>query len=48
LLKDLKKDKEISEDDLHKAQERVQKTTDEFISKVDLVIAEKESEIMEI
>jgi ribosome recycling factor len=48
LLKDLKKDKEISEDDLHKAQERVQKATDEYITRVDSVAAEKESEIMEI
>jgi ribosome recycling factor len=48
ILKDFKKEKEISEDDLHKAQERVQKTTDDYIAKVDLVTAEKESEIMEI
>ncbi|MFH0960601.1 MAG: ribosome recycling factor [Pseudomonadota bacterium] len=48
ILKDFKKEKEISEDDLHKAQERVQKTTDDYITKVDAVITEKESEIMEI
>ena len=48
ILKDFKKEKEISEDDLHKAQERVQKTTDDYITKVDSVTTEKESEIMEI
>ncbi|MDD3471775.1 MAG: ribosome recycling factor [Desulfomonilaceae bacterium] len=48
MYKEMKKDKEISEDDLHKAQEKVQKTTDEYISKIDGVISQKESEIMEI
>jgi len=48
LLKDMKKEKTISEDDQHKALERVQKTTDQFISKLDAVVAEKEQEIMEI
>jgi len=48
MLKELKKDKQISEDDLRKAQERVQKTTDELISRVDKVMGEKEAEIMEI
>lgn len=48
LLKEMKKGKEIAEDDLHKAQERVQKTTDEAIARLDTIVAEKESEIMEI
>lgn len=48
MLKEMKKDKDISEDDLRKAQERVQKTTDSSISRVDSVLAEKEAEIMEI
>lgn len=48
MYKEMKKDKEISEDDLHKAQEKVQKTTDEYISKIDGVTSQKESEIMEI
>jgi ribosome recycling factor len=48
MLKDMKKDKDISEDDMHKAQERVQKTTDSAISKIDSVVAEKEAEIMEV
>jgi ribosome recycling factor len=47
LLKELKNEKEISEDDLFKAQEEVQKITDEYIKKVDQITAEKEKEIME-
>jgi ribosome recycling factor len=45
-LKDLKKDKEISEDDAHRAQDEVQKLTDDFIKKVDAQAADKEKEIM--
>jgi ribosome recycling factor len=48
ILKDMKKEKDISEDDLHKAQERVQKTTDAAISQIDTIAAEKEAEIMEV
>mgnify|MGYP003615481975 FL=1 len=40
--------KEISEDDLHKAQDEVQKITDNFVKKADAVLVEKEKEIMEI
>jgi ribosome recycling factor len=47
MLKDLKKEKEISEDDLYKLQDEVQKITDEFIKKIDELTAEKEKEIME-
>jgi ribosome recycling factor len=46
LLKDLKNEKEISEDDLYKAQEQVQEITDDFIKKIDAVTAEKEKEIL--
>jgi ribosome recycling factor len=45
-FKSLKKDKQISEDDAHRAQDEVQKVTDEFIKKVDNVAADKEQEIM--
>jgi ribosome recycling factor len=48
MLKEMKKEKDISEDEMHKGQELVQKTTDEHIAKVDAIVAEKESEIMEI
>ena len=47
LLKQMEKDKEISEDDNHRAQERIQKLTDEFIGKVDEAAAQKEKEVME-
>ena len=47
-LKELKKDNTISEDDLYTHQEEVQKTTNQFIEKVDKILAEKEKEIMEI
>jgi ribosome recycling factor len=47
MLKELKNDKEISEDDLYKAQEEVQKITDEFIKKIDETTSEKEREIIE-
>jgi ribosome recycling factor len=47
-LKKMHTAKEISEDDLHKAQDEVQKTTDLFVKKADAVLVEKEKEIMEI
>lgn len=40
--------KEISEDDLRKGQDEVQKITDGFVKKTDTIFAEKEKEIMEI
>lgn len=45
-LKELKKDKQISEDEIFKAQEEVQKATDDYIKKLDALAAEKEKEIM--
>ena len=47
-LKGLLKDKEITEDDDKKAEDDVQKITDKLISDVDLVLQEKEAELMEI
>ena len=41
------KDKEISEDEERKSQDVVQKITDAMIKKLDLVLAEKEKELME-
>lgn len=48
MLKDLKTEKEITEDELYRSQEEVQKTTDQFISQVDELCAAKEKEILEI
>jgi ribosome recycling factor len=47
LLKSLKKDGEISEDDFFKAQEKVQTITNEQINLVDETCQEKEKEILE-
>jgi ribosome recycling factor len=47
LLKDLKKESEISEDEMYKYQDKVQKITDEFIEKIDGIEKEKETEILE-
>ncbi|MFO8091396.1 MAG: ribosome recycling factor [Desulfatiglandaceae bacterium] len=46
-LKDLKKEKEISEDELHRVLDQVQKITDDFIEEIDKVTADKEKEIIE-
>ncbi|HOP35025.1 MAG TPA: ribosome recycling factor [Syntrophales bacterium] len=47
-LKELKKEGDLSEDELFRTQDDVQKITDEFIKKTDQVLAAKEEEIMEI
>jgi len=46
-LKELKNDKDLSEDEMYKGQDEVQKITDEFIKKIDELTAEKEKEILE-
>lgn len=48
LLKELLKEKDISEDDERRGQDAVQKLTDTYIGKVDALLAEKESDLMEI
>lgn len=47
-LKKLEKDSLISEDDLKKRSDDVQKMTDKFIEKIDILVKEKEKMIMEI
>lgn len=47
-LKLLVKEKEISEDEERRAQEAVQKLTDQYIAEIDSVLAHKEKELMEI
>lgn len=47
-LKKALKDKAISEDDSKRAEAEIQKTTDQYIEKVDKMSAEKEKEIMTI
>ena len=47
LLKSMKKDGDISEDNLYKAQDQVQKITDEHIKLIDVCFKDKEKEILE-
>jgi len=47
-LKDLLKDKDISEDEERKAQDDVQKITDKFIAEVEKLLSAKEVDLMEI
>lgn len=47
-IKSLLKDKEISEDDEHRAQEDVQKLTDKYVAQIDEQMESKEREMMEV
>ncbi len=47
-IKDLLKEKEISEDQERKAQDDIQKLTDRFVADVDKALAAKEADLMEI
>jgi len=47
MYKDLKNEKEISEDEMYKYQDEVQKITDDFIKRIDKITADKEKEIIE-
>jgi len=47
-LKDFEKEKEISEDEEHRAQDEIQKLTDKHVKEIDQVLAEKEKDLMEI
>ena len=46
--KNYEKEKMISEDDLRRAQDEIQKITDRFIAKVDNAFRNKEKEILEV
>ncbi|MGD8353688.1 MAG: ribosome recycling factor [Pseudomonadota bacterium] len=46
--KEFEKDKAISEDELHRAQEEIQKITDKYIQRVDELIEKKEKEVLEV
>jgi len=47
-IKELVKDKEIAEDDGHRAEEDIQKLTDKRIKEVDDALAAKDADLMEI
>ena len=48
MLRDLQREKEISEDDEHRAQDQLQKVTDRFVGEADTVGEEKEEELLEV
>jgi ribosome recycling factor len=47
-FKDLLKEKEISEDEEHKAQDDIQRITDKHVADVDRIVTQKEAELMEL
>jgi ribosome recycling factor len=47
-LKDAEKNGETGADDVHRAEDRLQKVTDEHVSKIDEALKAKEAEIMEV
>lgn len=47
-IKSLNKEKEISDDEMHQAEDEIQKITDSYIKQVDELLVKKEAELMEI
>ena len=47
-IKELLKEKEISEDESRAGEENIQSLTNDFIKKVDAMLADKEKELMEV
>jgi len=47
-VKRLEKDKEISEDESKKAQDKIQKLTDEHVAKIDEALKSKEADILKV
>lgn len=47
-LKKMIKDKEISEDDEHRAQDEIQKATDKAVAEVDKLLQQKEADLMAV
>jgi ribosome recycling factor len=48
IFKGMNDDKDITEDELKRALEKVQQTTDSFIKKVDEAVEKKEKEVLEV
>ena len=48
LLKEFLNEKEISQDDLRRGEELIQKITDDFINKIDSLLEKKEKDLLEI
>lgn len=47
-LKEMEKEGDISEDDLHRGEDEIQRITDDFTDEIDRILEAKEKEIMEI
>ncbi len=47
-IKDMLKEKLLSQDDDRRAQEDIQKLTDKYVAEIDQVLAEKEKELMQV
>ncbi len=47
-IKDMLKEKMIGKDDEHRAEDEIQRITDKHIAEIDQILAEKESELLEI
>jgi ribosome recycling factor len=47
-LKEMLREKLVSEDDDRRAQEEVQKLTDKYVAEVDHVLVEKEKDLMQV
>lgn len=47
-LKELEKEKEISEDEQHRGEDNIQKLTDKHVKEIDQILAVKEKDLMEI
>jgi ribosome recycling factor len=47
-FKELLKDKEVSEDEAHKAEDNIQKITDDHVKSIDEKLSEKENSLLEI
>jgi ribosome recycling factor len=47
-VKDMLKEKMISQDDERRGQDEIQKLTDKYVAEIDAVLAEKEKELMQV
>lgn len=48
MLKKMEKDSEITEDDLKRGSDKIQKVTDDYVNKIDQLTKQKENDIMSI
>jgi ribosome recycling factor len=47
-FKSLNKEKEITDDEMHQAEDSIQKITDKYVKEVDDILSEKEKDLMEV